>query len=481
MNATMQELKRTTKAIQAPGTPSPAASAENSAGAPPQVVRIGLIAPYTGTNLGDQAIQSACMANLKARLPGLEIVGIYLNTWRTAALHGVRTHPITGLLLDHYSNAEELFGPPPSTEPGTPPSPLKPSRSWLRNWLKALPGLRFTINKLRALAARIGYVVPEGPALLRAWRLVGELDLILVSGSGQIDDEWGRVWGQPYTFLRWAVLARLRRVPFAVASVGVSELKSSGSSRLFESALAMASYVSCRDPGSAAAMGRMLGGRDVPVVYDLAVGLDRIVDVPMRNDGDVEIVLSPMSFARKGTWPTEEQHVYDRYIATISEFVAAKADRNTRVTLVTSSGDDVFAITDLLERLRAASPASLDWISVVKAAKLEQLCCCLARATVVVASRLHGVILSHMLERPVVALSFDPKVDMQMQQYHQMSLLTSIRTFTLHGLHSLFDDALARRNEIRAQIRDIRKTHQHDVNRQYDALTALAKDHAGIA
>jgi hypothetical protein len=80
-----------------------------------------------GTNLGDQAIQSACIANLRARLPDVEIVGIYLSTWRTAGLHGIRTHPLTGLLRDHYSNAVELFGPPPQTRavPVAAPEPAK--------------------------------------------------------------------------------------------------------------------------------------------------------------------------------------------------------------------------------------------------------------------------------------------------------------------------------------------------------------------
>jgi polysaccharide pyruvyl transferase WcaK-like protein len=336
--------------------------------------------------------------------------------------------------------------------------------------------------QLRSLKDALGKIAPEPPALWRAWRLVGELDLLLAAGGGQIDDEWGRAFGQPYTYLRWALLARLRGRPFAVASVGVSKLRHWPSERLFRWSLGMADYVSCRDGTSAAALSALLKGRDVPVVYDLAIGLRDVVDVPARGAGDdMHVVLSPMSFGKKGIWPTEAEQVYDRYIGVLTGFVARKTARGIPVTLVTSSGDDANAVRDLVDRLRASFPDSLELVTIVRPARLEELSRCLADATIVVASRLHGVILSHMLERPVIALSFDPKVDRQMQQFGQTDLLTSIRSFTLQELEALFDDAAERRDDIRARIHERAGAFRDDVGAQYDTLAALAKRHAGIS
>jgi hypothetical protein len=56
-------------------------------------IRIALLTPYSGTNLGDAAIQEAATRNIGARCPGAVISGSTLNPVTTAARHGIPCFP----------------------------------------------------------------------------------------------------------------------------------------------------------------------------------------------------------------------------------------------------------------------------------------------------------------------------------------------------------------------------------------------------
>ncbi len=65
--------------------------------------RIGLISPYTGGNLGNAAIISAMIANIRKRIASVEIVGITLNPDDTRRRHGIQAFPITAVSRSNYS------------------------------------------------------------------------------------------------------------------------------------------------------------------------------------------------------------------------------------------------------------------------------------------------------------------------------------------------------------------------------------------
>src|SRR6185437_9395874 len=58
---------------------------------------------------------------------------------------------------------------------------------------------------------------------------------LIVSGGGQLDEEWGGAWGHPFALFKWAMLARLAKVPLAFASVGACKAAST-TSRFFSHA-----------------------------------------------------------------------------------------------------------------------------------------------------------------------------------------------------------------------------------------------------
>ncbi|MBL0125037.1 MAG: hypothetical protein IPP88_20760 [Betaproteobacteria bacterium] len=134
-----------------------AVGGEPAAGRP---IRIGLMGMYVSRNLGDVAIQLAVMAALKARRPDIEFIGLCQVPADT-----VRSFKIPAMAS---SGETEMLMPADNDNSVVPVTTAEGSR------LSRLVG-RFT-------------------SLLRIRRVMRDLDMLLISGSGQIDDFWGGPW-----------------------------------------------------------------------------------------------------------------------------------------------------------------------------------------------------------------------------------------------------------------------------------------------
>jgi hypothetical protein len=80
-------------------TADPAGPAHGSSG--PAAPCIGYVSPSGWGNLGDEAIQQALVAGIRARWPAARIRAFTLNPAVTAAYHGIEAEPITGLSRPH--------------------------------------------------------------------------------------------------------------------------------------------------------------------------------------------------------------------------------------------------------------------------------------------------------------------------------------------------------------------------------------------
>ncbi|HXW97162.1 MAG TPA: polysaccharide pyruvyl transferase family protein, partial [Gemmatimonadales bacterium] len=237
-------------AIRAPVSGAPdrfQAAAE--APAPDQdtrLTRIGLLTPYDGSNLGDGAIQTAVIENLRRREPGVALLGITLDPSDTTARHGIPAFPITGLSVTSYSEAMRRSigdGAQAESHRKAAVAASTPSRGdFLRKGVKAIPLVGSTLRFLRRKWQAARQIPAEVRHLTQSYRIVRELDLLLVSGGGQLDEEFGGPWGHPYALFRWAMLARLAGTPFAIASVGVGYLNRPLSRFFLRHALASAEY-----------------------------------------------------------------------------------------------------------------------------------------------------------------------------------------------------------------------------------------------
>ena len=378
---------------------------------PARSPRIALLTPYTGGNLGDAAIQDALIANLRQRLPAAQFSGICLNGDNFVERHGDGFFPLCGSCGQFYRMySGELTD---RLEDGESSARIASEghrkSSSISRAVKRVPGVSWFLRPIYRAAKRI---YQELRHCAGAYRFLCTQDLLIVSGGGQLDEEWGGPWGHPFTLIKWAVLARITHVPFAIASVGACKI-TSATSRFFVSvALRMAQYRSYRDQTSRTVAASLMPRttRDT-IVPDLAfslppcelpspAGIQSISDG--RRDGRTVVAISPIAFAKPGIWPTPNRDLYDRYLLQMTHVVSNLLERGFFLVIVCSSlGDDERVIPELLERLDDRSKQLMArQMQVPKIRTWKDLVASLRDADFLIASRLHSTILGFLSPDP---------------------------------------------------------------------------------
>jgi polysaccharide pyruvyl transferase WcaK-like protein len=451
-------------------------------------VRVFLLTPYTGGNLGDHAIQQSFIATLAPKCRDAEFMGITLDPRATAALHGIPCFPLSVQVAQRQGGAS--LHPPHPVSPDLEAVPLitpvdhatddvslSPARP-VRNVVARASLFPWARASVRAVRRRLGVLrrIPGELAFsMRAARLLGKDDLLVVAGGGQLDEDWGGPWSHPFALWRWTALAKLRGCRIAIASVGWGNLVSATGRRLAAGALGRADYLSFRDAGSAAqaaSLGIIDSGNVVP---DIALALPLPAGlVQVANRGLSRIGVSPIAFAREGNWRVANSAVYSRYLTELAEFVSGLTARGLRVLIYTTGQMDRAVVAELVARVLKAPLTRSELVEVADTSTVSRLLNALAMCDLIVASRLHGVILAHRLALPTLAISFDRKVTAHMSDVGQAHLCFDIHHFDSEGLLAALEDLAAHAAEVSDELRDFLCQAQGPLAQQFDRLADLA-------
>jgi len=418
---------------------------------------IALMGPYGFGNLGDAAIQSAMIAAIRRRLPKAEIVGISLNPADTAARHGIPSYSI-----GHMANQGwELQGRIGKYLHRLQMRLYSHPSGWLRRLARLL--LAPPIELLGTLQSYV---------CMKDWTAV------FASGGGQLDDDWGGPWHHPYTMWLWGRLCRASRVKYRFVSVGAGPLNARQSERFACGALASADYRSFRDERSRQFMAQRGFFRDDPVYPDLAHSLPvaAYLSSPRREYPSPQfsgriVGLGPMAYYDPRVWPYKDQAVYMDYLRKLAEFSAWLVERGYRIVLFPGeAAHDRDVIQDFLKlaadfRLRPAEDLCAPQVETV-----DDLMHALAGVDLVVASRFHGVLLPMLLDKPMLATSYHPKVDELMKDTDQADYCLPIDSFTVSQLQDGFTRMEANQDVIRQQIRSRIEEYRQALEEQYDRI-----------
>jgi polysaccharide pyruvyl transferase WcaK-like protein len=318
--------------------------------------------------------------------------------------------------------------------------------------------------------------------LVRGYRFLCVQDLLIVSGGGQMNEEWGGPWGQPFALFKWAVLAHIARIPYVIVSAGAGKATSRTSRLLLSAALRMARYRSYRDKHSRAfAAGLLQQAAGDSVVPDLAFSLvsseiPRPAGIRARAQGRTIVAISPIAYAHPRFWPTPDRARYDRYVGQMARVMSQLLERGYFLVIVSSSlGDDQSVIPELLGRLDQESNNRLtEQMCIPTITTWKDLVASLLDVDFLIASRLHSAILGFIAERPTVAISFEPKVDWLMEDLGQAESLLHFRNFAAEDVIKALDHIKLHRDFITDQIKSYRDRIHAASALQYDRLAKLA-------
>jgi polysaccharide pyruvyl transferase WcaK-like protein len=462
---------------------------------------IVLVSPCGTGNLGDAAIQDSMIAGIRQRYPHARILGVTLNPRDTEQRHGLTTFPIavmdggvggSPVLGDRGAGGSAALGEEQASRlqhrslVGSFKNLLRRSVALVRRVIRKaarliLPG---------SLCDRLGNIRDEAEHLIGAWRHLDGVDTLIFSGGGQLGDEWGGAGGHPWAMFKWALLARLRGARVLFLSVGYTTLSSRRSRLLTRLALGLAEYRSYRDSGSLNLLRGIGFTRMDPVVPDLAYARpDRHVRGPLA--GPVQTVgICPMAYCDPRGWPVHDRSAFEDYLERLVQVAVWLVGTGRRLVFFASGGADNRVADEVTARLSdRLEPGQEGLIRRAPVTSVDGFLQQSAAVDVVVASRLHSLLLSHLTGTPTIAFSYERKVDVLMREMEQESYALNIDTFSACDFrraftaleanwHAIYDRLLNKQREYRRLLQtQFDQVLVHDAER-LDESTALRCAHA---
>lgn len=404
----------------------------------PIIPRIGLLGPFGTGNLGDAAIQEAVIQNIRRQQPEAKIVGFSANPDDTKRRHGIESYPLN-----------RRTSSPPALGKG------------FSNFFK-LPG------KLLTKLLEVSIIFYDELAFIfSSYRLLKKLDTLVISGGGQLDDYWGGPWGHPYSLLRWSLIAKASKTKLIVLCVGVCDLNHALSKFFVKSTLRLADYRSFRDRKTAEIVERLGLGGGNHVLPDLALSLTVNEAVP-RKDDIIVVGVSPISAE---AWTNDEDPNYKTYLTYMAGMVRWLIGKGFSVVFFSSQVRMDAPVVERLSRNLNLSQQILETkVRYATIDTLADLTSTIQGLDVVIASRLHGILLSHLMEKPVLAISYHHKVDIFMSEMGQSRYCLSINNLNLHQIQTLFSDLIDKRSQVKGHLAQRLNEMRPTLDRQYHAV-----------
>lgn len=433
---------------------------------PEEAPVVALLSPSGWGNLGDAAIVESAIRAVRKRIPSARILGLTLNPPDTAQRHNIDAYTCTGFSRPYYGVAVYAPYAAPGRESGEAQLPPASRSSW-RATLRRLALVRhayLAVANVRAI-----------PAELRHRRLVAEptraLKYLVVAGGGQLDDFWGGAFGHPYVLWRWMRHARERGAATLVLSVGTGTLVTPLARHFVHRALALADYRSFRDEGSRKLIEDAAVQHD-PVVPDLAYGLPvEELYIPRSPDPRRRMIgLSPIAYCDPSAWPVADAARFRAYFEAFAALAVRLLEAGHELVLYGTDSPDLHIVKALRDELSRRVPALMPRVHTPEVTSLEQLFEALAEVEMVIASRLHGVLLAHLLGLPVGALSYERKVGTLMRTMGHERYCLSIDGFDPAAAFECFERLFDDRAQVSSDVRRIVAGFRHEVELQYDRV-----------
>lgn len=425
--------------------------------------------------MGDAAIQDALIANIRSRLPHAQFSGITLNSENFIERHGIAAYPLCETNRPFYGMSRQ--GKLNLSEKGRS-SQNTLNLASIKTRVRRIPVLGGLFISLYAHCTCLWREIQH---CVRGYQFLRRQELLIVSGGGQIDEEWGGPWGHPFALFKWAILARIAQIPFVIASVGACKATSTISRVFLFTALRMACYRSYRDINSRSiACGLLQRAARDPVVPDLAFSLSTSTlhspsGIRGLTRGKTIIAISPIAYARPESWPHQDRALYERYLQQMALAVSHFLKRDYFLVMVWSALADRNVIFELVEHLDCESKERLACqVHIPAIARWQDFAGTLLDIDILIASRLHSTIFGFVTRTPTLAISFDPKVDWVMNDLGQKDYLLQIRTFTSEDVIQTLDLIQSCKAAVVEKIASYQDRIYCDFMHQYDCLAKLA-------
>jgi len=396
-------------------------------------VKVGLFGRFGVGNLGNDGSLEAMLAAVQRMRPGAQVVCICDGPEIVGRIYKLPTVP----MVTRTRATGPLFGL-----------------------------LNRALLKLPARIAELFHAV----AALRP------LDVLIVPGTGILDDFGESPLGTPSTIFTWCLAARLAGTPLAFVSIGAGPIEHPLSRRLMKAGAALAQYRSYRDAKSRDFMNSIgFDARNDPIYPDIAFQLPVPPAAPAApapgSGSGLTVGVGVMTYYGWRCDATTGAATLRAYLEKLAAFVAWLLDQGHRVRVMLGDQDDQLAVDQLLGAVRAARPGlAPGWLVFEPADSLHEIMRQMATTDLVVATRFHNVVCALKLARPTISLSYAAKNDVLMADMGVGEYCQHIERFELPILTEQFNRLLAARSDVAQRIRATATRYQQQLQQQNDTL-----------
>ena len=306
-------------------------------------------------------------------------------------------------------------------------------------------------------------------------RQVRKLDLLIVPGTGILDDYLTGPWGMPYVLFRWCLSAKLSGTEVWFVSIGAGPIHHPLSRWLMKRAATVAQYRSYRDGVSKDFM--MSVGFDAridPVYPDLAFRLPahRYL-TPRRADGEaLTVALGIMSYGGWGHDHDRGADIFAGYLKKVTRFLTWLLDRGHNVRILTGDTADQHAVQLLMTAVAAEGrTVPPERLAAEPILSLHDVMRQIALTDIVVATRFHNVVCALKLGRPTISIGYADKNDALLADMGLGDFCQHIESLDVDLLIKQFITLAGQRGEHEERIREVNRAYQQRLAHQ-DALLA---------
>jgi len=358
--------------------------------------------------------------------------------------------------------------------------------------LASIPALSWkprhrTGKLIRKVCTIGGGLIREPYFLVKGLLALRRTEVLIMPGGGLLTDGYGLFRGGPYDVLTWTLIAKACRCKVVFLSVGAGPLHGRLARRMVKLALSLADIRSYRDPTTKRYLERIGAPTNGDRVYpDLVFSLPRdAVEKPNSHRDRPVVGIGPMESmgTRGGRGTSEESYAgYLESLVSLAEWLIRNG-YDVRA-LVGDYVNDQVAKNQFGELLRRRLPGAEEHLIDDPIYSVDQLLAQLADTDLVVASRFHNVVLAFLCGKPVVAISFDNKLDalmgaMAMSEYcldgNSLDAAQLIDAF--RGLEGT---GAALEPEIRERVSSFRSALEDQYERLFDTIGVPARSESSL-
>jgi polysaccharide pyruvyl transferase WcaK-like protein len=397
--------------------------------------KISFFGNFGTTNFGNEATLSAIVSRFRIRFPTCEFSCICSYPENVAETLGIEAVPHT-------------------------------VRS-VRIWDRQVPLGRRLQMASRGLSEEIREYI-------RAWRALKGTDMLVIPGTGLLTDAFGSSGWGPYGLLKWSLIGKLRRCKVMLVSVGAGPLGSVPGRFCVKLALPLADYRSYRDVPSREVVESIgVRAKDDPVYPDLVFGLSLpLSPTAAVHEGRPVVGLGLMGYSEKYSIASPRPDTYQRYVESYAAIVGWLLDHDYDVKLLLGDHDvDAFVIDDLRGLLRERTASDLDErLTDHPIGSVHELLSQLGATDFVIATRFHNVVMSLLLGKPVVAISFHHKCSSLMSEMGLSEYCHDINQMNADTLIEQFQALVQHADEVERMLAQRVEEARSALDEQYEAL-----------